>query len=413
MRKVKGVGKNAKREREEFKKSGAWLHNSIAFDPDVHLSKKYKRLADELFCSLQLNGGYKVEQKKEDFEILLANLFQQTNKPISISMSQNSWKQTQYNKVSYFIVALVCLMNNKKLLNMKKGFYMEHESRMTRISATDKLLEAFPEYNVNVFYKPQELVILRDSKGKLKDYKETAKTWRIRSILELVNDINSKSDIRYQQYKLNAYLRAIFIEQFSWYGRLHTKGFMHYQGFWDKEREEITINGDSIIELDYSGMHPHLLYAAEGIQYSGDPYSILDKRPEARKFLKEILLCMLNAKDQITAERAANYWLHKNPEEAELLRFAGITKARPFIDRFMEQHSEIAKYFCQGKRTGMRIMNKDAGIALDVVNHFAKQNIPILPIHDSFIVQRQYRRKLYNTMQQIYGKHTGFRIQIK
>ena len=79
----------------------------------------------------------------------------------------------------------------------------------------------------------------------------------------------------------------------------------------------------------------------------------------------------------------------------------------------MEQHSEIAKYFCQGKKTGMEIMNKDAMIALDVVNYFAKQDIPILPIHDSFIVQEQHRRELYNTMKRVYRKHTGFRIQIK
>ncbi|NQU79982.1 MAG: hypothetical protein HQ543_00515 [Bacteroidetes bacterium] len=407
------VGKDAKKHREEFRKSGAWLHNSVKFNSDVHLSRKYKRLADKLFDSLQLQGVYKVEEKKMDFETLLANLFQQTRKPISISLSSNSWKDTIYNKTSYFIVALLSLLHNKKLLNMEKGFYIEHGSRMTRIWATDKLLEVFPEYNVNVFYKPVQLVIKKDSKGKLLDYKDTAKTWRIRTILERVNNVNSKADIRYQQYKLNAYLRAIFIERFTWYGRLHTKGFMHYQGFWKEEREEITINGDQIVELDYSGMHPHLLYAAEGKQYSGDPYSVLDERMEVRPFLKEILLCMLNAKDRTAAERAANYWLHKNPEERELLQFAGITKARPLIDRFTEQHSKIAKYFCKGKATGMRIMNKDSKIALDVVNYFAKQDIPILAIHDSFIVQKQHRRELYNTMKRVYKKHTGFDIKIK
>jgi len=35
----------------------------------------------------------------------------------------------------------------------------------------------------------------------------------------------------------------------------------------------------------------------------------------------------------------------------------------------MEAHKPISHYFCKGKDTGMRIMNKDAKIALDIVNH--------------------------------------------
>lgn len=409
----KNVLKDARQQQKKHRESGYWLHNSVAFDRDYYLDEKYRRLANKLFSSLQLRGGYNVEQKHKDFETLLANLFHQTKRPISISLSQNDWKQTQYNKTSYFIVALIHLLHRKKLIDMKEGFHIEQRSRITRIWATAKLLEAFPEFQTGVLYKPYQLVILRDNKGKLKEYKDTAETWRIRTVLQRVNNVNGKADIRYQQYKLSAFLRAIFIERFTWYGRLHTKGFMHYQGFWKEEREEITINGDRIIELDYSGLHPHLLYAAEDKQYAGDPYSVLDNRPEIRPFLKEILLCMLNAKDETAAERAANYWLHKNPEECETLRFAGITNARSFMDKFMEVHHPIAHHFCKGKTTGMRVMNKDAKIALDVVNHFAKQDIPILAIHDSFIVQKQHREELYKVMETMYEKHTKFNIKIK
>jgi hypothetical protein len=58
-------------------------------------------------------------------------------------------------------------------------------------------------------------------------------------------------------------------------------------------------------------------------------------------------------------------------------------------------------------------MNADSKIALDVINHFAKKNISILSIHDSFIVQAQYKIELYNTMKAVYKKHTGFDINIK
>jgi len=59
-------------------------------------------------------------------------------------------------------------------------------------------------------------------------------------------------------------------------------------------------------------------------------------------------------------------------------------------------------------------MNLDSRIALDVLDHFAKQNIPILAIHDSFIVQDKYKNELWQIMENTYEKHTdGFTCKIK
>ena len=59
-------------------------------------------------------------------------------------------------------------------------------------------------------------------------------------------------------------------------------------------------------------------------------------------------------------------------------------------------------------------MNKDARIALDVVWHFAKQGVPVIAIHDSFLVPVEYDDELRRTMDKTYRKHTGgFSCQIK
>jgi len=103
----------------------------------------------------------------------------------------------------------------------------------------------------------------------------------------------------------------------------------------------------------------------------------------------------------------------RDNEFREELKHIGIRQARPIIDAFKKAHAPIAKYFCNGKKTGMKVMNKDARIALDIVWHFVKQNIPVLPVHDSFIVQCQYEDELRLVMQQKYMKHTGgFRCRI-
>ena len=59
-------------------------------------------------------------------------------------------------------------------------------------------------------------------------------------------------------------------------------------------------------------------------------------------------------------------------------------------------------------------MNLDAKIALEVIKHFVKQDKPILDVHDSFIVQAQYRDELFQVMQKVYQQKTGgFSIPIK
>jgi hypothetical protein len=330
-------------------------------------------------------------------------------KPVSVSLDRNDWKKSKSTKASYYTISLVTSLHERGLIEMKKGYRGKNkkESRMTRIWATEKLLSYMPRLPNFIIDVPIELVELRDGEGKLLDYKDTRETDRIRRVLERANSVNEKAIFEHGQDKLYPALYAVFKEKFTWYGRLHTRGYRHHQGLNGEERSEITINGKPVVELDFSGLHPHLLYAKEGIQYDADPYSVVDSRPEVRSFLKIILLSQLNAKDAVTAERAANKWLLDNREERLVLSRLGITRARPLIEAFREAHKPISSYFCTGKDTGLRIMNLDSKIALEVVNHFAKKGIPILPVHDSFIVQEQYREELREIMQTAYSKWTG------
>ena len=123
---------------------------------------------------------------------------------------------------------------------------------------------------------------------------------------------------------------------------------------------------------------------------------------------------MVNSKDEISAEKAANYWLYNNHDQREELNNIGIKSARPLIAQFRKALQPIQHYFCNGSETGLRLMNLDSRIALDIIDHFAKQDIPILAIHDSFIVQSKYKDELWHVMESTYEKHTnGFKCKIK
>lgn len=355
------------------------------------------------------------EENILNLEILIANLLVlRARRPVSVSLNSNGWKKTRYNKAGVSTIKIINKLNEHGYIKLNKGYRTEKESRNSRISPNDKLLDIFPKYPGDVIYEPVEVVELRDDNKNLKNYEDTAKTRKTREILTLVNKVNLSAIIKHKQYRLNPALVAIFKRKFTLYGRLHTRGFEHYQGLSSDERGEITINGDSVVELDYSGLHPNLLYAKEGIQLEDDPYNLVDKRPEARTFLKNILLRMINAEDESTAEKAANHWLKDEHRQREKLKEIGITRARPLIDKFRKAHKKIDHYFCNGNDTGLRIMNLDSRIALDVVHHFAKKNIPILAIHDSFIVQEKYKEELRQVMEVTYEKHTkGYKCKIK
>jgi len=79
-----------------------------------------------------------------------------------------------------------------------------------------------------------------------------------------------------------------------------------------------------------------------------------------RTFLKNILLCMVNSKHEISAEKAANYWLYNNHDQREKLNNIGIKSARPLIAQFRKALQPIQHYFCNGSETGLRLMNLDS-----------------------------------------------------
>jgi hypothetical protein len=98
----------------------------------------------------------------------------------------------------------------------------------------------------------------------------------------------------------------------------------------------------------------------------------------------------------------------------------GLPSIKELKEKIMDVHKPIARYLCKGKETGLKLMNKDSKIALDVINHFIKQRIPILCMHDSFIVERKYADELEKVMKNTYAKYTqlpdhpaGFQCKVK
>ena len=262
-------------------------------------------------------------------------------------------------------------------------------------------------------------------------------------------------------------LKAVYTDNFDCHGRLYATGMFRYQGLRKQYRPFIKINNESTIEYDFSSLHPNLLYADVGQELRIKPYQFDELSESENRILKPLLktmfLAMINAKTEGFVFKAMMSWLfygfkdnytfHPNNygslsgsdkdlyESVEVVKkyFEFGAALRKFdVDlnkieednikrkkageptkniwsyliqsirnKFLEIHKPI-NHFLDSKNddTGLRLMNKDSRICLDVCGYFRKKQIPILPLHDSFLIQEKYGAELSKVMMDTYSQHT-------
>ncbi|TIS23901.1 MAG: hypothetical protein E5X07_15770 [Mesorhizobium sp.] len=179
-------------------------------------------------------------------------------------------------------------------------------------------------------------------------------------------------------------------------------GGRFYGGWWQSIPKEyrrcITINGMPTVEVDFSSMQLAMLYAQVGQQLEGDAYAIDGIGPEFRPVVKTTTLKMINAKGHIqpplkSALPPGFSW--KNLQEAILAK-----------------HKPIAEFFGSGE--GIRLQRLDSDIAEEVIITMMDKGIPVLPIHDSFIVAEGHADQLSATMLDAYQRRmSGRAISLK
>jgi hypothetical protein len=205
-------------------------------------------------------------------------------------------------------------------------------------------------------------------------------------------------------------------------GRLYSKPTrgVGWQSLSQEERATITIDGEATVELDYSGLHIHMLYAEAGRQYEGDPYAAVDANPDMRPVVKKLFLMTINAQTGGLACKAMNWELTKirgksRRDAADRELMSAVDTYQPewmsLVQRIREAHQPIGDRFCSD--AGIGLMNKDAAIIRDVLMHFTEQGIVCLPVHDSVIIAAQHEDELLEAMQEAYGRHMdGFECPV-
>ena len=172
-------------------------------------------------------------------------------------------------------------------------------------------------------------------------------------------------------------------------------------------RADIMINDEPVIEIDFTAMHVALLTNLNG----RDPYAldttILPQRNiiDQRKVIKQIVMMAINAETRTKAFLA----FRNRQATGSVLKSLLSDELHKLLDAFIDQHPEIEPFLCTGK--GLGLMYLDSRIAESVIEQLIDKSIPVLCVHDSFIVAHHQKNELLQAMEhacnQIIGRGIG------
>lgn len=338
---------------------------------------------------------------------------------IGVPMSANVWDtNSRYNALhlSKKIIELVRKLEEAGLLDVSKGSYSgpgATTNRTTRIRASRALQDLFSGLGVTRddirAIDAQECIVLKDGLvpgdgSRLHDYEDTDETNRMRDELRAYNRVLANSFIDLPSLDDPVFVRPDgFGRQFKqpldhhhhFVRRIFSRGSWELNGrfygaWWQlipsSLRKDIYINDTPTVEVDFKGLHVSLLSAEQGVILDGDPYTLDDFRlpgvPDEllRSLVKMLVLTALNAKDHQSAFQSfrdgwskGHYGKGMSNDELSSL-----------LSAFTRKHPHLQDFMCADQ--GIRLMNLDGRIAERVHRHFTAQGVPVLSVHDSFII---------------------------
>ena len=156
-----------------------------------------------------------------------------------------------------------------------------------------------------------------------------------------------------------------------------------------------------------------MLYGQSGIDYwtevGSDPYTVDLPEPlgftqdQLRSICKLLVLMALNAKDEAATFKA----FRADADTGSPKKSLKDKQLKSILDALREKHQPIADKFATDQ--GINLMRQDSEITEHIINHFTSQSIPILTIHDSYIVNEGCEHELDRVMKTAFEEVTGVR----
>ena len=128
---------------------------------------------------------------------------------------------------------------------------------------------------------------------------------------------------------------------------------------------------------------------------------------EQRKVVKGIVLNAINA---ATVKKAFQAYQVDQPSKSKERKLKH-KQLHLLLDAFKEKHPTLGDSL--GTDKGVELMNVDGRITTKIINHFTKKNIPVLTIHDSYVIPDTHSGELRTIMNKAVTEElNGFKINL-
>lgn len=368
---------------------------------------------------------------------------------------ENRYIKNPHISFTYFVGCIDYLASKDYVENIDGGYFRDGEGGSygfnSRMRATDALVSLWGEYNFNPGmikrFQPEETIILKGPvqripymhngirrfmkyKPLIPDYKETGKIKEMRKVIEDYNLLLDKTHIDIdldcitqgdREDLLDRLLHAK--DKFKYTINLGAKqvyrvfnngsfkeGGRFYGAFWTGcpsiLRKYITIQGEPTVELDFSGIHIHILYAFKKMNFAElhtDAYELVENDPD-RKLNKLILLTAYNADTPEATAKA----VFKNAIDDGIKHRLNLRKHQQVYDKLKllkQKHAHIADYIAEGY--GSELQFHDSCVLEQLIKLFTKMKIPILTVHDSIICQAKHKDFVRDKMKQLFTTYVN------
>ncbi|MBN8630158.1 MAG: hypothetical protein J0L76_04800 [Rhodobacterales bacterium] len=414
-------------EREESPIEDPW-HSRVL---DVHrwsdhpeIIRVVTQVWDTHFQHLQEEGrsGPKPKQDfRHQLRVLVLDLYvawlEDPTLSIAVSMSANDWKTwSRYNalNISKKILQLIHGLADAGMIDVARGSYSGREAwwnRTTRVRAAEPLVTLFRGAKATRDDIPQiegqECIVLKagdGDKAKLTEYEDTPETVKMRRELEAYNALladtfidiptleepwTTRLDERGKEVRVLIDHHHQFVRRIFSRGEWGCNG-RFYGPWWQqisKElRSQIFINDTPTVEVDFKGLHVAILSAQKGVEVEGDPYALHEglvpgaPPPLQRQIAKKLILTAFNAR----SKKAAFGSFREGFPTGHMAKGLTNSSLDDLLAAFTERHPHLAEFLFADH--GIRLMNIDSKIAEFVHRWFTRRGVPVLSIHDSFII---------------------------
>ncbi|SEP00639.1 hypothetical protein SAMN02799625_04440 [Methylobacterium sp. UNC300MFChir4.1] len=289
-------------------------------------------------------------------------------------------------------------------------------------------------------YRPDEVIVLHGTDGKLASFRDTDFTHKQRRALRGWNEAVTASSITLNAPDVdwtgrpiridNCFIDPRRVHQHRVYNGNFRHGGRAYGGWWLElthskderwRRRQIQIDGEPTVELDFSACQPFLLYAELGLVPDDDPYRVTAVE---RPTVKEAMLRLINAASKREAEGSLAAWLaglgngvdrDDGPAAKAARRVlvgAQLPEAGRIIAAIADRHPQIAGKFCKPK-LGVHLQWLEAQVMATVAKRCLKANIVPLCVHDSMLVPAKWKGPLAEFMHEAWFDRFGVHPVVK